>query len=82
MRQVYEHCLPEDSEKLDIREVDKNPTFKDRVHCITITNDEVIRVSLKQELAKYGYKGNNIISGEGDWDALKKECDDLSEYFN
>lgn len=86
MRQVYEHCDPDDSKRLVIRSVDVNLTFADRVYKIPITNDEVTRFALLHELKKYGYCESSIMPDADNWKHinwkhLKKQCDELSQYY-
>lgn len=81
MRQVYEYCDPDDSKRLVIRTVDKNPTFTGRVHKISITKDEVTRFALLHELKEYGYCESSIMPDAANWENLKKQCDELSQYY-
>lgn len=86
MRQVYEHFNPA-NEKLDIRPVDGNPTFAERLHKIRITNSSTVRTHLLNELATYGYDESHILpdsnhSKTNGWDQIRTECDNLAKYFN
>ena len=81
MRQIYEYINLDNDRRLVIRTVDTNPTFKNRLYRIPITEDERTRSLLLGELAKYGYEYNRIIPDSNDWEVLKKECDDLVKDF-
>ena len=81
MRQIYEHINSDNGRHLILRTVDTNPTFKNRLYRIPITEDEQTRSLLLGELAKYGYDHNRIIPDSNDWESLKKECDDLVKDF-
>ena len=81
MRQVYEHLDADNDKLLDIRPVDENPTFKDRVHKIYITQDTGTRSRLLDELEEYGYKSSRILPDANDWEAVKAECDKLVAFY-
>ncbi len=86
MRQVYEYLEP-GNKKLEIRPVDENPTFAERLHKIRITNNGTVRMRLLKELATYGYDESHILPDSSNsravgWDQIRTECDNLAKYFN
>jgi hypothetical protein len=75
MRQIYEKVNP-DFDKLRIRSVDENPLFKDRLFRIPITENEVKREMILEELEKYGYTYDRLIP-DSIWSVVKECCDNL-----
>ncbi len=84
MRQVYEHV--DLDKKLEIRPVDDNPTFAERIYRIKITDNNNVRSHLLNELENYRYDTSHILPDSNDsksksWDTIRKDCDKLVEYF-
>lgn len=79
MRQVYEYTNPCDKKEFRIRPVDKNLTFKNRVHCaVKILGD--FRSNIVEELGKYGYTKESLLPNSA-YSIAKKRCEDLiNEY--
>jgi hypothetical protein len=72
---IYEKVNPV-FDKLRIRPVDENPLFKDRLYRIPITENEVKREKILEELEKYGYTHDRLIP-DSIWSVVKECCDNL-----
>jgi hypothetical protein len=63
-----------------IRPVDKNPTFRGRLHKITITNKQSDIQKIIDDLAKYGYTRDSLIP-DSMWDIIKEKIKSLANDY-